>query len=179
MKLFAIIGWKNSGKTGLVERLVSEFGKRSIVVSTIKHAHHAFSVDRRGTDSFRHKAAGAREVLIVSNSRWAMVGSGDALNFRELFGKLSQVDLVLMEGFKNENFPKLEAYRSETRVEPIARNDRSVLAVASDVPIPGLDIPVIELDDTRAIANFVLGNCRDWSDWTGSENREEKMNFQR
>lgn len=148
----------------MVERLVLEFGKRGVAVSTVKHAHHAFSVDRRGTDSFRHKAAGAREVLIFSNSRWAIVGCGDAPNLRELFGKLSQVDLVLLEGFKNEKFPKLEAYRSETRAEPIARSNRGVLAVASDVQLTGLDIPVFKLDDTDAIADFVQVNCRPWTD---------------
>ena len=162
MKVFAIIGWKNSGKTGLLERLVSEFGRRSIAVSTVKHAHHAFSIDRKGTDSFRHKAAGAREVLIVSDSRWAVIGSSDAPEIDELLGKLSHVDLVLLEGFKSEDCPKLEAYRSESRAEPIARGDRGVLAVASDVPLPSMEIPVFELDDTSGIADFVLANCSAW-----------------
>ncbi len=160
MKIFAIVGWKNSGKTGLVERLVSEFCDRGVAVSTAKHAHHAFLGDRRGTDSFRHKAAGAREVLIASDNRWAVFGSGMEIGLREMFGKLTQVDLLLLEGFKSEDFPKLEAYRSETSVEPIARRDRSVLAVASDVALIGLDVPVFDLDDTGAIADFVLANCR-------------------
>ena len=162
MKRFAIVGWKNSGKTTLVVRLVREFTNRGLAVSTLKHAHHAFDIDRRGRDSYRHREAGASEVLVMSDRRWAMIGErreAGAFELDDLLAKLSAVDLLLIEGFKSSGFPKLESFRRETGVEPIARRDPSILAIATDAPLEGIEIPMFELDDIAGIARFILRHC--------------------
>ena len=108
-RVFGIVGWKNSGKTTLVERLVSYFTKKGYKVSTIKHAHHSFDVDYEGTDSFRHRVAGASEVLLTSRNRWALIHElreEMEPDFEYLLNKLGKVDLVLIEGFKNGQHPK-------------------------------------------------------------------------
>lgn len=158
MRVFGIVGWKNSGKTGLVERLVSELAAHGHTVSTVKHAHHSFDVDRPGKDSYRHRAAGAREVLVASAARWALIHElrGDPEPpLAELLAHLAPVDLVLVEGFKGGDHPKLEAHRAETGQPLIAPHDAAVLAVASDAAHPGLGRPVFHLDDTAGIADFI------------------------
>ncbi len=157
MKIYGITGWKNSGKTGLVERLVSEFVKRGFSVSTIKHAHHSFDVDRSGKDSHRHRVAGASEVLLASRNRFALMHelrAEDEPSLEVLLAKLSPVDLVLIEGFKRDRHAKIETFRAVTGTELIATNDPTIHAVASDVAM-ALDRPVFDLDDTAAIANFI------------------------
>lgn len=159
MKLYGVVGWKNSGKTGLMERLVAEFCARGLVVSTIKHAHHAFDIDREGRDSHRHRLAGAGQVLLASSKRWALMselrGAAEP-PLEELLGKLDPCDLVLIEGYKRESHAKIEAHRAETGQPLIAPGDKTVRAVASDSALP-LDRPVFDLDDTRAIADFIAG----------------------
>jgi molybdopterin-guanine dinucleotide biosynthesis protein MobB len=158
MKVFGVVGWKNSGKTGLMERLVSEFTAQGLRVSTIKHAHHAFDVDQAGTDSARHRAAGAAQVLLASSRRWALMSElGDAPEppLSALIGKIDPCDLLLVEGYKREPHPKIEAHRAQTGTPLIALRDPTVRAVASDAA-PALDRPVFDLDDTRAIADFIL-----------------------
>ncbi|QBF33533.1 molybdopterin-guanine dinucleotide biosynthesis protein B [Thalassococcus sp. S3] len=158
MRVFGVVGWKNAGKTGLMERLVTDITARGFSVSTVKHAHHAFDVDQPGTDSFRHRHAGATEVLLASNVRYALMHElrgGDEPDLKALLAKLSPVDLVLVEGYKREDHPKIEAYRHEATNPLIAPGDRSVRAVASDVPLD-LDRPVFDLNDTPAIADFIL-----------------------
>ena len=157
MKIYGITGWKNSGKTGLVERLVSEFVKRGFSVSTIKNAHHSFDVDRSGKDSHRHRVAGASEVLLASRNRFALMHelrAEDEPSLELLLAKLSPVDLVLIEGFKRDRHAKIETFRAVTGTELIATNDPTIHAVASDVAM-ALDRPVFDLDDTAAIANFI------------------------
>ena len=157
MKIYGITGWKNSGKTGLMERLVSEFVKRGFSVSTIKHAHHSFDVDRSGKDSHRHRVAGASEVLLASRNRFALMHelrAEDEPSLEVLLAKLSPVDLVLIEGFKRDRHAKIETFRAVTGTELIATNDPTIHAVASDVAM-ALDRPVFDLDDTAAIANFI------------------------
>ncbi|MEM1237858.1 MAG: molybdopterin-guanine dinucleotide biosynthesis protein B [Pseudomonadota bacterium] len=157
MKVFGIVGWKNAGKTGLMERLVAEFTARGVAVSTLKHAHHAFDVDKPGKDSHRHREAGAREVLVAGAERWALMselrGAGEP-TLDELLSKLSLVDLVLVEGWKRDAHPKVEAWREETGNPLIATDDPTVRAVASDQPLE-LDRPVFDLNDTAAIADFI------------------------
>jgi len=157
VKIFGVTGWKNSGKTGLMERLVGEFTKRGLSVSTVKHAHHGFDVDQPGRDSYRHRAAGAREVLLASHKRVALMqelrGAPEP-GLGALLKRLSPVDLVLVEGFKREAHPKIEAHRAETGQSLISPGDGSIRAVASDVALD-LDRPVFGLDDTRAIADFI------------------------
>ncbi|WP_111734796.1 molybdopterin-guanine dinucleotide biosynthesis protein B [Roseovarius amoyensis] len=158
MKVFGVVGWKNSGKTGLVERLVTEIAGRGISVSTVKHAHVAFDIDQPGTDSDRHRRAGAREVLISSPRRYALMHEvrGEAeLPLAQLLERLAPVDLVLVEGYKREPHPKVEAHRAVTGNPLIAPDDPTVRAVASDMALT-LDRPVFNLDATAEIADFIL-----------------------
>lgn len=158
MRVYGVVGWKNAGKTGLMERLVTEICGRSLSVSTIKHAHHSFDVDHPGKDSHRHRQAGATEVLLASRKRFALMHEmkGEAEPpLSELLAKLAPVDLILIEGYKRDTHPKVEAHRAETGNPLIATGDETVRAVASDVPLD-LDRPVFDLNDTRAIADFIL-----------------------
>lgn len=157
MRIFGIVGWKNSGKTGLMVRLITEITSRGFGVSTLKHAHHSFDVDQPGKDSYRHREAGAGEVMLASAKRWALMHevTGDEPALNALLPHLSPVDLVLVEGFKSGTHPKIEAYRSVNCQTPIATNDRTVLALAADCPLD-LDRPLFDLDDTVAIADFIL-----------------------
>ena len=158
MRLFGVVGWKNAGKTGLMERLVAEITARGFTVSTVKHAHHSFDVDHPGKDSYRHRAAGASEVLLASRQRVALMQELRGVeepSLEDLLARLSPVDLVLVEGYKRDTHPKVEAHRAETGNPLIAPDDATIRAVASDVPLT-LDRPVFDLNDTRAIADFVL-----------------------
>lgn len=159
MKTFGIVGWKNSGKTGLVERLVTEISLKGFSVSTIKHAHHTFDIDQMGKDSFRHRQAGAMEVLLSSENRWALMHElrdFSEPNLNELLSKLSPVDLVLIEGFKNEHCLKMEAYRIENNNIPLGQSANDIIALASNTTHPNLNLPIFDLDDTSEIANFIL-----------------------
>ena len=158
MRLYGIVGWKNAGKTGLMERLVTEITGRGISVSTVKHAHHTFDVDHPGKASFRHRAAGATEVLLASRNRFALMHElRDTAepDLATLLTHLGPVDLVLIEGYKRDAHPKVEAHRVEAGNPLLAPQDPTVRAVASDVTL-ALDRPVFDLDDTRAIADFIL-----------------------
>lgn len=152
-----MVGWKNAGKTGLMERLVDEFTGRGLRVSTLKHAHHAFDVDREGKDSHRHRTAGATEVLLASRARWALMhelrGAPEP-PLAALLARLAPVDLVLVEGWKRDAHPKVEAFRAATGSPLIAPGDPTVRAVAADVPLT-VDRPVFALDDTRGIADLI------------------------
>lgn len=158
-RVFGITGWKNSGKTTLTERLVAEFTRRGFAVSTIKHAHHAFDIDKEGTDSFRHRAAGACEVAIVSEGRWALMhelrGESEP-PLDQILARLADCDLVLIEGYKREAHPKIEARRQGAKdTAPLSAHDPAIVAVASDTPQPGEPLPVFELDDVQRIADFI------------------------
>ncbi len=157
MKLFGVTGWKNNGKTGLMERLVAEFCARGLTVSTLKHAHHATDVDQPGTDSFRHRAAGAAEVVLASPNRVAIMQElrgAEEPSLTELLARMRPVDLILIEGFKRELHPKIEAHRAEAGKPLIALDDPTIRAVASDVALD-LDRPVFDLEDTQGIADFI------------------------
>lgn len=158
MRIYGVVGWKNAGKTGLMERLVTELTARGLSVSTVKHAHHSFDVDHPGKDSHRHRVAGATEVLLASRNRFALMHElRDAPEppLEWLLSRLSPVDLVLVEGYKRDPHPKVEAHRAETGNPLIAPGDPTVRAVASNVPL-SLDRPVFDLNETRAIADFIL-----------------------
>lgn len=159
MRIYGVTGWKNAGKTGLMERLVAEITGRGFTVSTVKHAHHTFDVDQPGKDSHRHRIAGASEVLLASGNRWALMHElrDEAEPTLEvLLARLSPVDLVLVEGYKRDRHPKIEAFRAETGNPLIAADDPTIRAVAADSPIK-IDRPVFDLNDTVAIADFILG----------------------
>ena len=160
MNVFGVTGWKNAGKTGLMERLVAEFCSRGLRVSTLKHAHHSFDVDHPGKDSHRHRMAGASQVLLASTERWALMNEHRGApepSLAALLAKLDPVDLVLIEGWKRDKHPKVEAWRAETGNPLIAPNDPTILAVASDTTLE-LDRPVFDLDDTVAVADFILAH---------------------
>ncbi|RYH06889.1 molybdopterin-guanine dinucleotide biosynthesis protein B [Tropicimonas sp. IMCC6043] len=166
MKIFGVTGWKNSGKTGLMERLVAELTAAGLRISTVKHAHHAFDVDQPGKDSYRHREAGARQVLLVSHRRWVLM---DELReapeppLADLLDRLDPVDLVLVEGYKRDRHPKIEAHRAETGHSLIAPEDPTIRAVASDRPDDVRDRvgdrAVLHLDDTAGIAAFIRAEC--------------------
>lgn len=158
MNIFGVAGWKNTGKTGLVTRLVTHFTQAGLRVSTIKHAHHAFDVDHEGRDSWRHREAGASEVLVSSRHRVALMEElrgEDEPPLEELIGRLKPADLILIEGYKSSPHSKIEAYRQEAGKALIAPNDPSIKAIASDVPFADATIPVIDLNDTEKIASFI------------------------
>ena len=159
MKVIGISGWSGSGKTTLVIRLLPMLNERGFSVSTIKHAHHAFDVDLPGKDSYRHRDAGAREVLISSHNRWALMhehrGDSEA-GLTDLLARLTPVDLVLVEGFKDYPHDKIEIYRESVGKPLRAGSDPNVVAVASDRPLAGLGVPVLDLDDADAIAEFII-----------------------
>ena len=152
-----------SGKTTLVVRLLPALVARGYRVSTMKHAHHAFDVDRPGKDSYRHREAGATEVLVASAARWALMHEqrGEAEpNAAELMRHMSPVDLLIVEGFKRESHDKLEIHRRETGQPLIYPNDPHIVAVLSDEPLPACPLPVIGIDDIEAIADFIVTHCR-------------------
>ncbi|HET6468175.1 MAG TPA: molybdopterin-guanine dinucleotide biosynthesis protein B [Geminicoccaceae bacterium] len=158
MRVIGVVGWKNNGKTTLVVRLVEHFTRRGLRVSTVKHAHHAVDLDQPGKDSWRHRDAGAKEVILATARRWALIHElGDEAEppLDALLGHLAPADLVVVEGFKRFPHPKIEAHRAERGTPLLAREDASVIAVASDEPLPDLRLPVLHLDDIPAIARLV------------------------
>ncbi len=163
-RVFGVTGWKNSGKTTLLTRLVSEFARRGFKVSTVKHAHHEFDIDTPGTDSFRHREAGAKEVVIVSGNRWALMhelGDEAEPSMEDAIARLSPCDLILVEGYKSEAHPKIEARRTNSaRSDPLAPDDPSILAVAADHEAETGALPRFDLDDVAAIADFIQAQTR-------------------
>lgn len=162
MKVFGLAGWSGSGKTTLLVRLIPALVARGLSVSTIKHAHHAFDVDRPGKDSHSHRLAGAREVMVSSANRFALMhelrGAPEP-TVEELVARMSPVDLLLIEGFKHHAHDKLEVHRPALGKPLLAPDDPRVVAVASDVPLGGLPVPRLPLDDIEAIAGFVVDRC--------------------
>lgn len=158
-RLLGITGWKNSGKTTLTERLVAEMVRRGWRVSTVKHAHHDFDIDKDGTDSFRHRKAGATEVAIVSDRRWALMHElrGEQEPALEtVLARLAPADLVLVEGYKRESHRKIEVRRLDARDRtPLADSDPAIVAIAADHAVENSSLPVFGLDDIASIADFV------------------------
>lgn len=158
-RVLGVTGWKNSGKTTLVERLVATLTARGFRISTVKHAHHAFDIDHAGTDSARHRAAGATEVAVVSSTRWALVHElrdEEEPPLADILARLSPCDLVIVEGYKRDRHPKIEARRAEARdTAPLAPGDPTIVAIASDMPAAEAGrLPVFDIDDIEAIARF-------------------------
>jgi molybdopterin-guanine dinucleotide biosynthesis protein B len=157
--VFGVIGWKNSGKTTLMVRLIEEFARRSYRIAAIKHAHHGFDVDQPGRDSYRFREAGAREIAVVSSKRAAIMQElrGEAEpGLDEMIGRLHGSDLVLVEGFKTHDHPKIEARRQASlQGDPLAGAVPGVVAIAADHETQAGGLPVFQLDDISEIADFI------------------------
>ncbi len=159
VKIFGLAGWSGSGKTTLMEKLVAELSRRGVRVSTVKHTHHDVDVDRPGKDSFRHREAGAVEVLITSSRRWALMHElrgEEEPPVDELTRHMTAVDLVLIEGFKTHAHAKLEIHRPSLGKPMLWPTDPTVIAVASDEPLPGVTLPVLPLADADAVTDFIM-----------------------
>ena len=159
MRIIGLAGWSGSGKTTLIKKLIPRLIARGISVSTLKHAHHGFDLDQPGKDSFFHRTAGATEVIISSAKRWAILHElreQPEWDMAALVGKMSPVDLVLVEGFKRDAFPKLEIHRIANGKPLIHPEDPHIIAVASDSAVPAARVPVVDLNDIEAIADLLL-----------------------
>lgn len=159
MKVIGIVGWSGSGKTSLLVELLPILRERGLKVSTMKHAHHRFDVDRPGKDSFRHREAGASEVLVVTASRWVLMHESREEaepSIESLIERMTPVDLLLIEGFKTHSHPKLEIHRESEGKPLLCHEDPEIVAVATDQVLPGLKLPQLDLNDPPAIADFIL-----------------------
>lgn len=157
MKVIGFAGWSGSGKTTLVEQVIAILSARGLVVSLIKHAHHSFDIDHEGKDSWRHRHAGCREVLISSGVRWSLMHElrdEEELPLDALLGKLSHCDLVLVEGFKRAPIPKIEIHRVALGKPLLFPRDPHIVAVAADI---GFDtaLPQLDINDAQAVADFI------------------------
>jgi molybdopterin-guanine dinucleotide biosynthesis protein MobB len=159
MRIIGLAGWSGSGKTTLITKLIPRLIARGVKVSTLKHAHHGFDLDQPGKDSFFHRTAGATEVIISSAKRFAILHElrdEQEWDLPDLVGKMSPVDLVLVEGYKRDAFPKLEIHRAANGKPLIHPEDAHIVAIASDIAWPAAKVPVIDLDDIEAIADMLL-----------------------
>lgn len=160
MKIFGFAGYSGSGKTTLIEQLIPCFVMEGLRVSLIKHAHHGFDLDRPGKDSYRHREAGASEVMLISDQRWVLMhelrGAAEP-PLEEQLARLSPCDLVLVEGFKNTAIPKIEVHRAANGKPLLYPENPHVVAFASDarIELPA-SVPWLDLDDVDAIAEFIL-----------------------
>lgn len=157
--VFGITGWKNAGKTTLTERLVAEFVRRGRRIATIKHAHHAVDIDEPGTDSWRHRAAGATEVALVGGHRYAIMREQEEPTLAEVLARLAPADLVLIEGFKREPHPKIEVRSAEGADRPaLCATDPTIVAIAVDSAPAERHLPWFRRDDIAAIADFIASH---------------------
>jgi molybdopterin-guanine dinucleotide biosynthesis protein B len=162
VKIFGFAGWSGSGKTTLIEKLIPRFAGAGLRVSLIKHAHHSFDVDQPAKDSYRHRHAGAAEVLVTSSRRWVLMHElrgAQELPFEEQVKRVSPCDLLIVEGFKFAPIPKLEVWRAATGEPLLHPNDTHIVAVASDAPVQ-TKLPVLDLNDDAAIAEFILSHLK-------------------
>ena len=159
MIVWGVCGWKNTGKTTLTERLVAHMAGRGLRVAAVKHAHHDTEIDHPGRDSYRHRQAGAAQVIVSSPVRWALMtelrGAPEP-PLADLLARLDPCDIVLVEGYKTAPHPKIEAHRAAAGRGLLAPGNPTIRAVASDVALDGLAVPRFDLDDIGAIAAFIL-----------------------
>lgn len=163
MKVIGFAGWSGSGKTTLIEQVVGLLTRRGVCVSLVKHAHHAFDIDHPGKDSWRHRQAGCREVLISSRNRWALVHElqgEDEMSLDALLARLSACDIALVEGFKRAPIPKIEVYRKDACESLLFPHDPHIVAVATDVPdLDTGDLPRLDVNVPQDVADFVVTFC--------------------
>jgi molybdopterin-guanine dinucleotide biosynthesis adapter protein len=163
MQVLGIAGWSGSGKTTLLTRLIPLLCSRGLRIATVKHAHHTFDVDQPGKDSYQHRQAGASEVIVSSARRWVQMhelGDGAEATLPELLAKVSPCDLVLVEGFKSARYGKIEIFRASLGKTPLYLQDKLIVAVASDQPLPGIEIPCVDLNDVDAVADLVVSKAQ-------------------
>jgi molybdopterin-guanine dinucleotide biosynthesis protein B len=171
MRIVGFAGWSGAGKTTLLGKLIPLLSRRGLGVSTLKHAHHTFDIDQPGKDSWQHRQAGAREVLVASSVRWALMHElrreAEPI-LPQLLVRMSPVDLVLVEGFKSERHPKIEIHRRANAKPLLYPDDPSIIAIASDELLPGMALPLHHLDDIEAIADVVQSQAAEIGaiDWT-------------
>ena len=159
MRMIGLAGWSGSGKTTLLANVIPRIVARGLTVSTVKHAHHSFDIDRPGKDSHTHRMAGATEVVVGSLRRWAIVHElreAPEATLTMLVAKMSPVDLILVEGYKGGSHPKLEVYRAAVGKPLLHPGDPAIVAIASDAPIPGIRVPRVDLNDVEAIVDTLL-----------------------
>lgn len=176
MRLIGFAGYSGSGKTTLIERLIPLLVRRGLRISVIKHAHHAFDIDKPGKDSFRHREAGASEVLVTSGNRWALMHELRGMNeptLEQLVSRMSPCDLVLVEGFKRSAIPKIEVRRSDSNMPFLFPHQSSIVALATDVrgSVQNLRIPCLDMNNPSQIVDFVM--ARRWETW--GDGRQETV----
>lgn len=158
-RLMGLIGWKNAGKTTLMERLVRELTDRGFRISTVKHAHHDADIDQPGRDTYRHRQAGAAEVAFVTGRRWAIMHEAardDEPTLKDVLARLGPADLILIEGFKTEDHPMIEVHATGPGKPLMAPERSNIVGIASDSPVPNAPVPVFERDNVSALADFIL-----------------------
>ena len=160
MKIIGVVGWKNTGKTTLIEKLISEFNERNLTVSTIKHSHHNFSVDREGTDSFRHFNAGTKETILASEQKWIKFSrqrEDDKPNLSYLIKQIIPVDIVIVEGFKASDHKKVEVVDSTSDREPLYKQDKTICGIVTNQhKIKNALLPQFERDEVKEICDFIV-----------------------
>ena len=157
-RVIGVAGFKNAGKTTLVEKLVTELTRRGHRISTVKHAHHSFDIDHEGRDSFRHRKAGASEVAVVSRHRWAIIHEmrdSEEPTLADILAKLEPCDLVIVEGYKRDSHDKIEVRNLELAHPKLAGDDSTVVAVAANGQVSDAPVPVFDRDDVSALASFI------------------------
>ena len=161
MKVIGVAGFKNSGKTTLVEKLVRHLTGIGLKVSTVKHAHHSFDIDHEGRDSFRHRKAGASQVAVISKERTAIIHElrgEEAPSLEHVLAQLQPCDLVIVEGYKRDTHDKIEVRNVDLSHPPLAGDDPTVVAIAANGPVEDAKVPVFDRDDVAALAGFVLNH---------------------
>jgi molybdopterin-guanine dinucleotide biosynthesis protein B len=159
MRVFGLVGWSGAGKTTLMASILPLIVARGISVSTMKHAHHHFDIDMPGKDSYRHRQAGASEVLIAASGRWVLMHElrdGAEPPIRDLIERMTPVDLLLIEGFKTHPHAKLEVYRRDEARPLLWRPGSDIVGVAADMALPEVSVPVLDLNDHAGIVAFIL-----------------------
>jgi molybdopterin-guanine dinucleotide biosynthesis protein B len=159
-KIIGVAGFKNAGKTTLVEKLVAELTRRGFLISTVKHAHHSFDIDHEGRDSFRHRKAGATEVAVVSGQRWAIIHElreTPEPPLEAVLAKMAPADLVIIEGYKRDGHPKIEVRNLALDHPKLARRDPTVIAIAANGDVRDEPVPVFDRDDVRSLSDFIVG----------------------
>ena len=159
MKIIGVVGWKNTGKTTLIEKLINEFNNRNLTVSTIKHSHHNFSVDRQGTDSFRHFNAGAKETILASEKKWIKFSrqmSDPKLNLDFLIEQIIPVDIVVVEGFKSSDHKKIEVVDLMSERKPLYETDKTICGlIINQLNIKDALLPQFQRDNVQEICDFI------------------------